>query len=341
MSRHQLAAWTLITVGVGALTYSVAHAQKASDTPTLTAADYVEIQMLVARYGFALDTGTDDGYMYADLFAPGGTFIKTTGRDELAKLARGGRRGPMNVRNMSSLAIIEPSPEGATGIQYAEAINFGERDKKTPTEMDHFLWYEDVYVKTPDGWRFKTRVFYASEGGPAPKQLQNDPLKAPVAPTAAPGDPAPPPVPRATGLRNLTAEDYIEIQQLVFTYPYALDTAANNGFNYADMFAPDGEFIRPPTKGRDNLAKLAIDQPHGANYVRHYLSNIVIEPTADGAIGKQYLVVLDIGAAGTPGTIFLGGHYEDVYSKTDAGWKFKRREFIPSRKAAAASAAVQ
>jgi len=87
MSRHQLAAWTLITVGVGALTYSVAHAQKASDTPTLTAADYVEIQMLVARYGFALDTGTDDGYMYADLFAPGGTFIKTTGRDELAKLS--------------------------------------------------------------------------------------------------------------------------------------------------------------------------------------------------------------------------------------------------------------
>ena len=71
--------------------------------------------------------------------------------------------------------------------------------------------------------------------------------------------------------------------------------------------------------------------------MRHYLTNIVIEPTADGATGKQYLVVLDIGAAGTPSTIFLGGHYEDVYSKTDAGWKFKRREFIPSRPTAPAA----
>ena len=186
MSRHRLAAlaaWTVITVGVGALTYGVAHAQKASEAPTLTAADYVEIQMLVARYGFALDTGTDDGYMYADLFAPGGTFIKTQGRDELAKLARGGRRGPANVRNMSSLAIIEPSPEGATGIQYAEAVNFGERDKKTPTEIDHYGRYEDVYVKTADGWRFKSRTFINESGGlkPASQRTSSNTAAPPAA----------------------------------------------------------------------------------------------------------------------------------------------------------------
>ena len=164
MAAQRMATWAL-ALSVGALTYTVAYAQRASsDVPTLTAADYVEIQQLVARYGFALDTGADDGYMFADMFAPGGTFIKTQGRDELAKLARGGRRGPMNVRNMSTFAIIKPSPEGATGIQYAEAINFGERDKKTPTEMDHFLWYEDVYVKTPDGWRFKSRAIHGENG---------------------------------------------------------------------------------------------------------------------------------------------------------------------------------
>jgi hypothetical protein len=174
MSRHRLAAWALVTVGVAALTYSVARAQNPS-APALTAADYVEIQMLVARYGFALDTGADDGYIMADLFAPGGTFNKTEGRDAIAKLARGGRRGPMNVRNMSNLAIITPSPDGATGIQYAEAVNFGERDKKTPTEMDHFLWYEDVYVKTADGWRFKSRLTH-NEGGA---------LKKPFVPPAA------------------------------------------------------------------------------------------------------------------------------------------------------------
>ena len=29
--------------------------------------------------------------------------------------------------------------------------------------------YDDVYVKTPDGWRFKRRQFIPSEGGPVPR----------------------------------------------------------------------------------------------------------------------------------------------------------------------------
>ena len=130
---------------------------------------------------------------------------------------------------------------------------------------------------------------------------------------------------------TLTAMDYVEIHNLVAKYARGNDTCGNNGYMYADLFAPDGEFIRPPTKGRDNLAKLALDQPHGPMYVRHFLANQLIEPTADGAIGKQYLVVIDIGEAGKPGSIFIGGHYEDIYTKTPAGWRFKRREFIPSQ----------
>jgi len=307
----------------------------------LTPMDRIQIQQLIARYAYALDTGGRNGYDYADLFAPDGVFVGMNqgetgrlyrGRDTLAALARGGPRNQNYVSHYITNVVLEATPDGARGTQYAfigDVSLPGSKSMWTNGGM-----YRDTYVKTPDGWRFKTRAFYASEGGPTPKQLQNDPLKAPVAPAAAAGTPAPPPVPRATGLRSLTAEDYIAIQQLVYSYPYALDTAANNGFDYADNFAPDGEFIRPPTKGRDSLAKLAIDQPHGSNFVRHNLTNIVIEPTADGATGKQYLVVLDIGSAGTPSTIFLGGHYEDVYSKTDTGWKFKRREFIPSRAAA-------
>jgi hypothetical protein len=159
---------TLIALSIGTLTDAtspVTYAQRASsDVAALTAADYVEIQQLVARYGFALDTGADNGYMLADMFAPGGTFNRLQGREALAGLARGGRRGPLNVRNMSNLEIIKPSSEGATGIQYAQAINFGERDKKTPTEMDHFAHYEDVFVRTAEGWRFKSRTT-VNEGG--------------------------------------------------------------------------------------------------------------------------------------------------------------------------------
>ena len=305
----------------------------------LTPMDRIQIQQLIARYAYALDTGGRNGYDYADLFAADGVFVGMNqgdkgrlyrGRDSLAALARGGPRNQNYVSHYITNVILEATPDGAKGTQYAIIGDVSQPSGKSA--WTHGGHYEDTYVKTPDGWRFKSRVFYASEGGPDPKQLKNDPLKAPVAPAAAAGDPVPAPVPKATGLRNLTAEDYIEIQQLVYSYPYSLDTAANNGFDYADLFSPDGEFIRPPTKGRDNLAKLALDQPHGANYVRHYLANQVIEPTAEGATGKQYLVVIDVGEAGKPSTLFLGGHYEDVYAKTDAGWKFKRREFIPSRK---------
>ena len=55
-----------------------------------------------------------------------------------------------------------------------------------------------------------------------------------------------------------------------------------------------------------------------------------IEATTDGAVGKQYLVAVDIGESGQPSSIFLGGHYEDVYAKTPEGWRFNTRTFIAS-----------
>jgi hypothetical protein len=67
------------------------------------------------------------------------------------------RRNEKFVRNFSGLAIITASPEGATGIQYAQAIDFW--DDARGILLDHFGRYEDVYVKTPQGWRFKSRTF--------------------------------------------------------------------------------------------------------------------------------------------------------------------------------------
>jgi len=129
---------------------------------------------------------------------------------------------------------------------------------------------------------------------------------------------------------GLTAEDYIEIQQLVARYPYALDQNPDEGQSYANLFTPDAVFRQPRTEGRQNLAKMASGAPHGAKYARHFLANHVIEATADGAVGKQYLVAVDIGESGQPSSIFLGGHYEDVYAKTPEGWRFKTRTFIAS-----------
>jgi len=128
----------------------------------------------------------------------------------------------------------------------------------------------------------------------------------------------------------LTPQDYIEIQQLVSSYPYGLDENTDNGEAYASLFAPGAVFGRPRTEGHDNLAALANGQPHGAQYTRHFITNHVIEPAPGGAIGKEYAVIIDIGENGKPGGIALGGRYDDEYVKTPQGWRFKNRTFTPS-----------
>src|SRR5579862_720277 len=190
---------------------------------------------------------------------------------------------------------------------------------------------------------------------------------------------------------KLTDLDYIEIRQLVARYPFAVDTGNNNGYDYADLFTADGEFIRPYSKGREQLAALARGGRLGPSNVVHYITNHVIEPTADGAIGKEYLFELTFnpaqrgqsgaapnanaaggsGAGNAPAAANAagagagdgqagrgqgggrgrvdqwamigrkngelsrtGGHYEDVYQKTSDGWRFKKRDFIPSKRGA-------
>jgi len=140
---------------------------------------------------------------------------------------------------------------------------------------------------------------------------------------------------------GLTAEDYIAIRQLVARYPHVLNTAANNGYDYADLFTPDGVMIGravPFSQGREQLAALgrmgrSSRNPGGTLQVRHYAMNHVIEPAGEGmATGTQYLAVIVPGDGQTrPGTVNQGGRFDDVYVKTPQGWKFKRRTYVPSR----------
>ena len=178
--------------------------------------------------------------------------------------------------------------------------------------------YEDAYVKTADGWRFKRREFIPSQGGPRPKAATVKPPVLPAGPTCGQK--------KAVIAVTLTPMDYLEIEKVVASYGHALDSGfgkGDNGESYAGLYTRDATFGR--TAGHDALAELGSVQPHSATYVRHYLTNHVIEGTADGARGKQYLVVIDIGENGAPGSIFLGGHYEDVYAKTPEGWRIKTR----------------
>jgi hypothetical protein len=288
-------------------------------TGQLTPADYVEIQQLVSRYPYGLDTGADTGYMYADVFTPDGTFTsggKThPGREALKALAWEHRtgQGPLYVRNLATNVLIQPSPDGAVGRVFQVVVDIDDTQRRL-LNGGH---YEDRYVRTPNGWRIKSRQYKPDADGPPPAKLPMPPASLHTVPV---------PLVRAHSGKTLTltAQDYVEIQQLTAAYSHALDTGNDNGYAYANLFTPDGTAF-DQWIGREKIAEIPRWNPHGPDYVRHFAFNHLIEPTADGAIGKQYVVVIDVQRPGKPTSIFLGGQYQDVYVKTPQGWRFKSR----------------
>jgi hypothetical protein len=149
-----------------------ASAQKTA-AAELAALDYFQIQQLVAKYARAIDTCSNNGYDYADLFTPDGFFapsmngkveLKFQGRERLAEVSGGGKQGCKNVpwikegvRHIYVNHIITATTEGAAGTVDMLMIGLG----GDPNKIEHDGYYEDVYVKTPAGWRFKSRTHHA------------------------------------------------------------------------------------------------------------------------------------------------------------------------------------
>ena len=332
-----LAGFGILLLAVAALS-----AQRATPpAPALSADDQLEIKQLVSRYAYALDTGADNGLAYADLFAADGEFVgsrgTTRGREALAELGRlgfvDGRKPANGVAHFIMNHVITPAPGGATGTQYMVLVNIGENAQPGGNFSNVGGHYEDQYVKTPQGWRFKRRQFIPSASAPRPPAPPAAASTRP-APAASPATPAPKAGP-------LTAQDYLDIRALATQYAYGLDTGADDGWLYANVFTEDGEFHGPPAvpggkpfdaKGRAQLRTFAVPGG-GPNYVRHFNSNHAIEAAPEGARGKVYLLVIDIARDGKPTSVNMGGHYEDVYVRTAEGWRIKTRHFFRSKSA--------
>jgi hypothetical protein len=140
-----------------------------------------------------------------------------------------------------------------------------------------------------------------------------------------------------TGSAELAALDYFQIQQLVAKYARAIDTCSNNGYDYADLFTPDGYFapsmngkIGPKFQGREQLAEVSGGGAQGCKNVpwikegvHHIYANHIITPAAEGAAGTVDMLMIGVG--GDPNKIEYDGYYEDVYTRTSQGWRFKSR----------------
>ena len=127
---------TLLAAALGAalLMPSAARAQQAAAPAAkpnmeLTALDYFQIQQLVSRYAQAIDTCSNSGYDYADLFTADGFFApfsngqigrKAQGREALAVASGGGAKGctgagwiKQGVHHIYVNHIIDPDARGS------------------------------------------------------------------------------------------------------------------------------------------------------------------------------------------------------------------------------------
>jgi hypothetical protein len=271
----------------------------------LTQKDKDEIQALSASY--ATNLGTCKADEYAGLFTADGIFYSgfrgnIQGRDQLVALVKSERHCQPGAER----------PARAGGGSGAPALQFGALEarpggaKMTVMLPNNGGAYEDVYAKTAAGWRFQNRSYYM------PAELKA----------------------RASGTLSLAPQDVLDIQQLVARYPYTLDNGGEGGRALAELFTEDGAFVTPQAtySGREALLKMASGHRPGQGpaYARNFAMNPLLEATPEGAKGRVYAVIIALGENKQPSSIVTGGHFEDSYVKTQQGWRFKRRQFIPN-----------
>ena len=314
MFRSQLSAICIAAVLAGA-------AITAQSTTTLTDKDRAEIQDLVARYQVALSTCASKDY--AALFTPDGVFASDDFRGKRHREMYGPNGGKLVGR--AKIAELVETEEFC--IDRSQARAGGNRPAPTTTitvtpqgvkgtiPLANGGRYDDEYVKTSEGWRFKTRTVTM------PPQRQQS--------SAAPAAAQP---------MTLGPMDIFEIQQLVAKYSKAIDSCANNGYDYADLFTEDGFFaatnkdgaIFGKNQGRDKLAEVSGGGVRGCKNVRwiengrrHVYVNQIIEATPEGAKGTVDMLMMM--GKDEPGKITHEGYYEDTFVKTPKGWRFKSR----------------
>ena len=164
---HLVVGVVLVGFGIGYLS-----AQDRESQGALTAQDRLDIQDLYWWYAHGQNSA--DAELFASAFTEDGVFrVSATqavvGRDEIAEFISGsfaGRVGDSGRRHWHNAWRITPSPEGARGRVYWLVFDVDKGDAVPGLPVDgprapQFRStgiYEDVYVKTPEGWRIQSRT---------------------------------------------------------------------------------------------------------------------------------------------------------------------------------------
>ena len=159
------------------------HAQQKTALVALTPQDDMEIRQLYAKYSWATDVDKDDdGSKYASVFTADGEFRvsgRSSGLTGSAALAASNRtrfvtlkKDGWESRHVISNLVLEPVEGGVKGSAYATVFDVASRGYTRsnnpagakPPVVNHTGTYDDLLVKTRQGWRFKRRVFTLDAG---------------------------------------------------------------------------------------------------------------------------------------------------------------------------------
>lgn len=146
----------------------------------------------------------------------------------------------------------------------------------------------------------------------------------------------------AQAARRLSAEDLIEIRQLIDSYAQILDHCTNGGQDYANLFTDDATFgvssewgsAKIWFRGRDELIRAGGGGPNGcrpqasATPSYHLNINPLITATPEGARARSTLLTITNDTDARGDVVHYEGGYEDTFEKTPDGWRFKSRVHV-------------
>ena len=134
-------------------------------TPSLTGQDYSEIQQLIARYNQGLDL--EDLDMYAAIFTEdavwrGSNAPALVGREAMVESVKqriSARPREHERRHWQNNSVITQTADGATARTYFVSFEVSYQPPRTVFSG----YYDDLLVKTSDGWRIKERSLTVDE----------------------------------------------------------------------------------------------------------------------------------------------------------------------------------
>jgi hypothetical protein len=177
--KHLLILTAAVTIAAGT-TWVYAQQQRQGSHVLLSPEDYMEIHQLYSFYARDVDPGSkrSASWMFADDGVANMGGRKYSGRKELdAFYADVPKRQSAGIRHFNSTYVIVGTADGARGSSYMMQVE--RRKEGGPVEVTMFGKYEDRFVKTRDGWRFKERVW-------TPDSFRDS--TAPVSASPVPGD---------------------------------------------------------------------------------------------------------------------------------------------------------